>query len=208
MTGAPVPQGADAVVMVEYTSRTGDDVEIQRTIPMATMLFRSAQKRAQDKKLFTAGIRPTPAAIAAAASVGLTQLNVFRSRASQYSPPETKWSTCLAPLYRTRSATPNTYSLAAQITRAGAIPVTLPIAPDEPVKLKQLIEQGLQSDLLLITGGVSMGKYDLVETILQRPRQPNSSSPARKFSPASQSSSGKSAANTSSGSPAIPCQPW
>jgi molybdopterin molybdotransferase len=60
----------------------------------------------------------------------------------------------------------NSYSLAAQIKKAGGEPVLLPIAPDEPQSLRRLIEQGLNSDLLLMTGGVSMGRYDLVEQVL------------------------------------------
>src|SRR6266446_721309 len=56
--------------------------------------------------------------------------------------------------------------LAAQIQQAGGDPVLLPIAPDEPRRLRQLIEEGLQSDLLIMTGGVSMGRYDLVEQVL------------------------------------------
>jgi molybdopterin molybdotransferase len=53
--------------------------------------------------------------------------------------------------------------MAAQVIAAGGQPVLLPIAPDEPVMLRKLVQQGLDSDLLLLTGGVSMGKYDLVE---------------------------------------------
>ncbi len=60
----------------------------------------------------------------------------------------------------------NSYSLAVQIQQAGGEPVLLPIAPDEPRRLRQLIEEGLQSDLLIMTGGVSMGRYDLVEQVL------------------------------------------
>jgi len=60
----------------------------------------------------------------------------------------------------------NSYSLAAQITEAGGDAVILPIAPDETSRLRQLIEEGLQSDLLIMTGGVSMGRYDLVEQVL------------------------------------------
>jgi molybdopterin molybdotransferase len=61
----------------------------------------------------------------------------------------------------------NSYSLAVQIRNAGGEPVLLPIAPDEPRKLGTLIEEGLKSDLLLMTGGVSMGRYDLVEQVLE-----------------------------------------
>ncbi len=60
----------------------------------------------------------------------------------------------------------NTYSLAAQVQAAGGEPVLLPIAPDEPGRLRELIADGLESDLLLLAGGVSMGKYDLVEQVL------------------------------------------
>jgi molybdopterin molybdotransferase len=64
----------------------------------------------------------------------------------------------------------NSYSLAAQVQRAGGEANPLPIAPDERKRLRELIEQGLPSDLMLITGGVSMGKYDLVEVVLQELR--------------------------------------
>jgi len=60
----------------------------------------------------------------------------------------------------------NSYSLAVQIQEAGGEAVLLPIAPDEPKALRELIALGLQSDLLLMTGGVSMGRYDLVEPVL------------------------------------------
>ena len=60
----------------------------------------------------------------------------------------------------------NSYSLAVQIANAGGEPILLPIAPDEPQALRRLIEEGLKSDLLLMTGGVSMGRYDLVEQVL------------------------------------------
>jgi molybdopterin molybdotransferase len=60
----------------------------------------------------------------------------------------------------------NSYSLAAQVQSAGGEPVLLPIARDEPARLRELIADGLEADLLLLAGGVSMGKYDLVEPIL------------------------------------------
>ncbi len=60
----------------------------------------------------------------------------------------------------------NSYSLAAQIRQAGGDPVLLTVAPDELQGLRRLIEEGLKSDLLLLTGGVSMGRYDLVEQAL------------------------------------------
>jgi len=60
----------------------------------------------------------------------------------------------------------NSYSLAAQIEAAGGEALVLPIAPDEASRLRELLSEGLEADLLLIAGGVSMGKYDLVEQVL------------------------------------------
>jgi molybdopterin molybdotransferase len=57
----------------------------------------------------------------------------------------------------------NTYSLAAQIHAAGGEPILLPIAPDESARLRELLAEALECDLVLVAGGVSMGKYDLVE---------------------------------------------
>jgi molybdopterin molybdotransferase len=60
----------------------------------------------------------------------------------------------------------NVYSLAAQVARAGGIPEILPVAKDEYEDTRRLVERGLASDLLLISGGVSAGKYDIVERVL------------------------------------------
>jgi molybdopterin molybdotransferase len=60
----------------------------------------------------------------------------------------------------------NVYSLAVQVRRAGGVPELLPVAPDEANATRSLIERGLAFDLLLLSGGVSAGKYDLVEQVL------------------------------------------
>jgi molybdopterin molybdotransferase len=75
-------------------------------------------------------------------------------------------STVDAEISPTQIRNSNSYSLAVQIQKAGGDPVLLPIAPDEPRRLRQLIEEGLQSDLLIMTGGISMGRYDFVEQVL------------------------------------------
>jgi molybdopterin molybdotransferase len=62
----------------------------------------------------------------------------------------------------------NSYSLAALVAAYGGEPVQLPIAPDEEGKLTELVLEGLKADLLLLSGGVSMGRFDLVEKVLQQ----------------------------------------
>jgi molybdopterin molybdotransferase len=167
MTGAAVPPDCNAVVMVEYTERIGEYVHLQRAVqPGENIVPRGAEAR-EGQTLLRVGMRLTPAAIAIGASVGLADLAVFkRPRVAILSTGDELVNVAANPLpHQIRNS--NTYSLAAQVTRAGGIPVPLPIAADEEVELRKLIEQGLACDLLLLTGGVSMGKYDLVEKVLK-----------------------------------------
>jgi molybdopterin molybdotransferase len=166
MTGAPVPAGADAVVMVEYTSRHNGRVEIARAVAAGeNFVVRGAEAR-QGGVLLDRGLRLNDAAIALAASVGKARVEVFQKpRVAILSTGDE-----LVGLEESPGATEirnsNSYSLAAQVQEAGGEPVLLPIAPDEPGRLRQLIEEGLRADILLLTGGVSMGRYDLVEQVL------------------------------------------
>ena len=166
MTGAPVPSGADAVIMVEYTSERDQRVEITRTgAPGENVVPMGAEARA-GSTLISRGTRLNEAAIALAASVGKSRLQVYkRPRVAVLTTGDEIVDINASP-GPTQIRNSNSYSLAVQIANAGGDPVLLPIAPDEPQALRSLMEQGLNSDLLLLTGGVSMGRYDLVEQVL------------------------------------------
>ena len=168
MTGAPLPAGADAVVMVEYTALTGTavEVEIRRSVnPGENFVPRGAEARAGDL-LLDRGRRLDHAAIAIAASVGKSRVQVFRKpRVAVLSTGDEVVEIDATP-GQAEIRNSNSYSLAAQVQNAGGDPVRLAIAPDERGRLRELIKEGLSCDLLLLTGGVSMGKYDLVEQVL------------------------------------------
>jgi molybdopterin molybdotransferase len=162
MTGAPAPAGADAVVMIEYTSREGDQATFTKTIAAGENVVPIAAEAKRGARLLSPGTRLDHAAIALAASVG-------RSRVLVYSKPRVavlatgdELVDIDVPPKPTQIRNSNTYSIAAQIQAAGGEPSLLPIAPDEPKRLRELME----ADLLLLSGGVSMGKYDLVEEVL------------------------------------------
>ncbi len=166
MTGAPVPDGADAVVMVEYTSAHGNQVEVSRSVAPGENIVPRGAEAHEGSLLIERGVRLNDAAIALAASVGKSQLQVYkRPRVAVLTTGDEIVDIDATP-GPTQIRNSNSYSLAVQIQLAGGEPFLLPIAPDEPRKLRSLIEQGLQSDLLLMTGGVSMGRYDLVEQVL------------------------------------------
>jgi molybdopterin molybdotransferase len=167
MTGAPAPPGADAVVMVEFTSRKGSKVEIAKGIAAGDNIVPMGSEARQGDVLAAPGALLDEAVIAIAASIGKPELLVYRkprvavlSTGDEVVPVEAQPGP-------TQIRNSNSHSLATQIHAAGGIPVLLPIAPDEPKRLHDLIEQGAQSDLLLLAGGVSMGKYDLVEEVLE-----------------------------------------
>jgi molybdopterin molybdotransferase len=166
MTGAAVPESADAVLMFEHTSRTGDSVEVKRSVASGENIVPKGAEAKKGACLLEPGTRLDYAGIALAASVG-------RSRLVLYSKPQVAiLSTGDEVVDLDVSPEPNqirnsnSYSLAAQIQAAGGEPLILPIAPDEPHRLRELLTEGFESDLLLIAGGVSMGKYDLVEQVL------------------------------------------
>jgi molybdopterin molybdotransferase len=166
MTGAPVPQGADAIVMVEYTSQQGDSVEITKSVAPGENIVAQAAEARRGTLLLDRGTRLDESAIALAASAGKSRLQVFvRPRVAVLTTGDEIVGLDATP-GPSQIRNSNSYSLAVQIQQAGGEPVLLPIAPDEPRRLRQLIEEGLQSDLLIMTGGVSMGRYDLVEQVL------------------------------------------
>jgi molybdopterin molybdotransferase len=167
MTGAPVPAGADAVVMVEYTVQQGKRVEITRGITRGENVVPAGAEAKQGSVLVERGVRLNDAAIALAATAGQSRVQVYKRPQVAVLTTGDEIVSIDATPGPTQIRNSNSYSLAVQIRNAGGEPVLLPIAPDEPRKLRALIEEGLKSDLLLMTGGVSMGRYDLVEQVLE-----------------------------------------
>ncbi|HKT87270.1 MAG TPA: gephyrin-like molybdotransferase Glp [Candidatus Sulfotelmatobacter sp.] len=166
MTGAPVPPGADAVVMVEYTFIQGSTVEITRGVIASENIVPTGAEAKQGSTLIERGTRLGEASIALAASAGNSLLLVHqRPRVALLTTGDEIVDIEARP-GPTQIRNSNSYSLAVQVRKAGGEPVLLPIAPDEPRQLRVLIDEGLRSDLLLMTGGVSMGRYDLVEQVL------------------------------------------
>lgn len=167
MTGAPVPDGADAVAMVEYAERQADRVSILKPVaPGENVVPRGSEARA-GAVLVERGMILAPAHIALAAAVGKSALSVSVRPRIAILPTGDE----VVPIRDTPAdnqiRNSNSFSLAAQVLAAGGEPVQLPIAPDEPKRLRELIAQGLESDLLLLSGGVSAGEYDLVEDVIR-----------------------------------------
>jgi molybdopterin molybdotransferase len=136
MTGAAVPAGADAVVMIEHTSREGDVVRFERTAQPGQNIVPKGSEAAAAQTILTPGMRLGYAELALAAQVGAARLQCAQ---------------------RPRVA----------ILSTGDEVVVLGNAADRIEDLGEKIERGLKEDALVLSGGVSMGKYDLVESVLK-----------------------------------------
>ena len=168
MTGAPVPDGPDCVIMIEHVAIEGGFVR-----PAGNRMWtagenivpQGAEARAGDT-LLAPGTRIQPQHIAIAAACGRESLNVYtRPRVAILATGDELVSIGQTPLpHQIRNS--NSYSLAAQVIRSGGEPVILAPAPDRLSSIQDSIRHAQACDLILLSGGVSMGKYDFVEQAL------------------------------------------
>ncbi|MEX2262179.1 MAG: gephyrin-like molybdotransferase Glp [Bryobacteraceae bacterium] len=166
MTGASIPEGADAVVMVEHTTREGERLRIGRTAEPGQFINPQGTEAREGATVLRAGKRLDYSDIALAATIGRARLPVFSKPtvAIIATGDEIVEIEDTPASFQVRNS--NAQSLAAQVTRAGGLPRLLPIAQDVYEQTRALVERGLEADLLLLSGGVSAGKYDLVERVL------------------------------------------
>jgi molybdopterin molybdotransferase len=185
MTGAPMPPGADAVVMVEHVSVEGEvmRVEAGRTLRVGeNVVPRAAEARVGDS-LLPVGRVMHAAEIAVAASCGCAELSVFArpkvaiiatgdelvelaavgdaDSSAALRNDKQKKQLDGAQIYNS-----NSYALAAMVREEGGVAARLAVARDSFAELTERVQRGMAADLLLLSGGVSKGKYDLVEEVL------------------------------------------
>ncbi len=168
MTGAPAPEGADAVVMVEHTERLPkDEIAVLRSVPAGANIAPRGSERRQGDLLMPPATRLGVLEVAGLAAVGKPRVRVFRR------PEASILATGDELVDVDRQPGPgqirnsNAYSLFAQVVSHGGTPRVLATARDTLEHLRRQIRLGLESDLLLVSGGVSAGKYDLVEEVFQ-----------------------------------------
>ena len=168
MTGAPVPQDANAVVMVEHVTRLGETVLIGRSAEPGQFINERGSEAKEGSVLIESHTKLDGSHIASVAMAGQTTVQVF----ARPSVAILATGDEIVPLEDTPAPhqirNSNSHMLAACITAAGGRPTVLPVARDTPEALIELLEEGLRSDMLLISGGVSAGRYDLVKPTLRK----------------------------------------
>jgi molybdopterin molybdotransferase len=166
MTGAPVPEGADAVVMVEHTRRDGGRVAIDLSAEPHQFINPRGCEAGAGEAVLHPGERLDYSGVAALAAFGHTSVPVYRRPevAIIATGDEIVEVDETPEEFQIRNS--NAYSLAAQVARAGGIPKILAVARDTAAHTRERIREGFESGLLLLSGGVSAGKYDVVEEVL------------------------------------------
>ena len=169
MTGAPVAEGADAVVMVEHTE-IGTDGLLRvlggRTLQSGENVVPKGAEARANTEVIPAGRRVGPAEIALAASCGCAQLTVFEPANVAIIATGDELVKLGAKPEPWQIYNSNSYALAAMVSNEGGVGGKLEIARDTLEDLRERIAQASVWDLILLSGGVSMGKYDLVEQVL------------------------------------------
>ncbi len=168
MTGTPVPNGADAVIMLEHVTVTGDTVTLQpgRCVSAGENIVPRGAEAREGTRLLREGVRIGPAEIALAASVGATELVVYAN-------PDVAILATGDELVQVHEVpqpmqirNSNSHGLAALVQANGGIARVLPPALDTRESLRQAIASAREAEMLVLSGGVSAGKYDFVEEAL------------------------------------------
>lgn len=168
-TGAPMPPGADAVVRVEDTDPVdeGGGVLVRRAVEAGRFVTDRAAYVSSGDVVLTAGTRLTPVEIGAAASAGAARVTVYRQPRVAILSTGTELVEIDRQPAGAKIRNSNGYLLSALVRSAQAEAIVLGVSSDEREALRSKIDDGLRTDLLCSTGGVSMGTHDLVPEVLE-----------------------------------------
>lgn len=169
MTGAPMPIGADAVVMVEQTSETDGVVRLDHAPRSGENVHRRAQDVFVGQEVLTPGTLLGPAEIGLLATVGRVRVRVYRRPVVAVLSTGDELVEPNQPLRSGAIRDSNRYALLASVREAGGEPVSLGRVRDDEADQEALIREGLsRADVVLTSGGVSVGSRDLIKPILRR----------------------------------------
>lgn len=169
MTGAPLPVAADAVVPLEEARQEGDRVSLFREARPGEAIRRAGSQVRRGELVLARGEIVGPADVGLLASLGIASVPVHRRPLVAMVTTGDELTEVDAPLASGRIVGSNGYALAALVADCGGIPLRLPIARDRRESLTATFLAAAKADLIVSTGGVSAGDYDLIRPLLQEP---------------------------------------
>jgi molybdopterin molybdotransferase len=167
MTGAPLPQGADSVIMVEETEASGDKVKIFNEAETNQHIRKAGEDVKKGELVIPQGTVLRPAAIGMLASLKRSFVSVYQRPLVSILCTGDELVDVDGELKAGQIVSSNSYTLASQVKECGGIPLLLGIARDRKDELEQKFREGLRADVIISSAGVSVGDYDLVKGVLQ-----------------------------------------
>ncbi|MNK44002.1 Molybdopterin molybdenumtransferase [compost metagenome] len=167
MTGSPIPPGADAVVKVEDVRESGGWVSFARPVAVGHHIRPAGEDLRQGERLLEPGVELTPARIALLAGIGKAEVRVHAAPRVAILTTGDELVQPGTPLQPGQIFDSNTYAMAAMVAEAGGIPVPLGVIKDDRDETRRLLEEAASYDVVLTSGGVSMGSYDYVGETLR-----------------------------------------
>ena len=169
MTGAPMPQGADAVIRVEDTQlMSAGTVQIGKGVSAGHDVRPRGENMREGEVVLTAGTEITPGVVGILATVKAKHLQVYRRPRVAILSTGDELEGINDPVDPNKIPDSNTYALMAQVQALGIEPVLLGIARDDPDALEHYLKLGLSYDMLLVSGGTSVGVHDYVRPAIEK----------------------------------------
>jgi molybdopterin molybdotransferase len=167
LTGAPIPPGSDAVVPQEEVRREGARVTIERPVEAGAYVRARGEDIRSGDRMLEPGTVLRPAALGVLASLGHARVKVYRRPAVAILSTGDELVVPDAPLGPGQIPDSNSYTLCGLVREAGAVPLSLGIAPDRREALIERLERGLHADVIVSSAGVSVGDRDFVREAVE-----------------------------------------
>jgi len=168
MTGAPVPEGADAVIPVEETNKENGAVLILRAATPGENIRKSGEDVKNGDRVISRDDVIRPAEVGMLASVGRSFVSVYQKPLVAILCTGDELVDVDGNLDAVKIISSNSYSLGAQVKDCGAIPLQLGIAKDRKEEIEEKFRQGIRADVVISSAGVSVGDYDFVKDVMKR----------------------------------------
>lgn len=165
MTGAPLPPGVDTVVQVEHTTVSGDAVTVETAPETGANVRPAGEDVAEGDVLFEQGAALGAAEVGLLAAVGIERVRVVRRPRVAILATGSELIPAGRPLQPGQIRNSNSFTSYGQAVAAGADPILLGIARDDPDETRRLLAAALENDVVVTSGGVSVGDYDFVKQV-------------------------------------------
>jgi molybdenum cofactor synthesis domain-containing protein len=166
-TGSPIPKGADAVVMVEFTQKEGENVSVAKPVYPGENISPKGEDIEKGQAVLEAGQQLSPSRIGALAALGKKEAKVYQKPRIAVVPTGTEIQEVGTTLKEGHIYDVNSYTLLSITAKNGGLPIKLKAVPDTLTEIEDAIDKMLVNDMIIFSGGSSVGERDLLINVIQ-----------------------------------------